>query len=86
MGNLPVKFPPIPKVGIFPILKSGPTTESTPFVNSSGFALVRAARLWVRAPWFSSLEKVAKALGAPVIPNRIRLVAMSSDPTLDSTE
>jgi hypothetical protein len=40
-----VGAPVLPKPGFFPILKSSPTTTDTPYVNTSFWSLIRAARL-----------------------------------------
>lgn len=72
------KLPRIPQPTVFPILKSGPTTFDS-LINSSPFALIRAARTFLRGDLKYSLKVFSSQIGIPSLFNRVELVAMADE-------
>lgn len=75
--------PRLRPLSLFPILKSGPTTE-TGLANTSAFSLVKAARVLVKFPrMLSAYESISVGLGFPALVARIKIAAMADHKKLD---
>lgn len=71
-------------MSMFPILKGGPTTVAGT-INSSGFSLVWASRLWIRYnELYQSFITLTEQLKAKSILARLELIASAKHSTLDN--